>query len=145
MTEAGKSTMKAQEVRLLDIAADAGAGMVLFEKLPKTFQRPADFANYLKAATRKHFGTPLQEFLRIITSKRDEIEAECRKKMEDFATLVTPHNATGLVLRAVQRFGLVAAAGEIATKHRLTGWKKGEAILAAQATAQQRGGTSTPA
>jgi uncharacterized protein (DUF927 family) len=36
------------------------------------------------------------------------------------------------VSRAIRRFGIVAAAGEIATRYGITGWKNGDAILAAQ-------------
>jgi putative DNA primase/helicase len=45
---------------------------------------------------------------------------------------VLPPNATGEVSRAIRRFAVVAAAGEIATAHKLTGWKKGESIVAAE-------------
>jgi uncharacterized protein (DUF927 family) len=43
-----------------------------------------------------------------------------------------PPNATGEVPRAIRRFAVVAAAGEIATEHGITGWKPGEAIAAAE-------------
>jgi putative DNA primase/helicase len=131
MAKAGKETMKGQEVRLLDIAADAGANMGLFEEL-HSFGKPADLANHLKAATSKHYGRPLQDFLHIITSKRHEVEIETRRIIGEFAALVTPKNANGQVSRAIRRFGLAAAAGEIATANGLTGWKKGEAIEGAR-------------
>ncbi len=132
MAEAGKETKNGQEVRLLDIAADAGAGMGLFENL-HSFGGPAEFANYLKAATRTHYGTPLQKFLSILTASRADVEAECRSQIEAFTKRLLPPNTTGEVPRALRRFGLVAAAGEVATANKLTGWKTGEAIAAAEA------------
>jgi putative DNA primase/helicase len=45
---------------------------------------------------------------------------------------VLPPNATGEVSRAIRRFAIVAAAGEIATAHKLTGWKVGECFAAAE-------------
>lgn len=132
MAEAGKETKNGQEVRLLDIAADAGAGMGLFENL-HSFGGPAEFANYLKAATRTHYGTPLQKFLSILTASRADVEAECRSQIEAFTKRLLPPNTTGEVPRALRRFGLVAAAGEVATAKKLTGWKTGEAIAAAEA------------
>lgn len=131
MAKSGKDTKKGQEVRLLDIAADAGAGMGLFERL-HSFGTPAEFANYLKAATRKHYGTPLLKFLKIITAARSEIEAECHAQIDSFVKRLLPANAPGEVPRALRRFGIVAAAGEIATAHKLTGWKPGESIAAAE-------------
>ena len=131
MAEAGKDTKKGQEVRLLDIAADAGAGMGLFENL-HSFGSPAEFANYLKAATRNHYGTPLRKFLPILAASRSDVEAECRSQIEAFTNRLLPANTSGEVPRALRRFGIVAAAGEIATAHKLTGWKAGEALNAAE-------------
>lgn len=37
-----------------------------------------------------------------------------------------PKHASGEILRAAERFALLGAAGELATKWGLTGWKKGE-------------------
>jgi uncharacterized protein (DUF927 family) len=42
-----------------------------------------------------------------------------------------PSSATGEVFRAAQRFGLIAAAGELATGARITGWEPGEPTEAA--------------
>ncbi len=132
MAEAGKETKKGQEVRLLDIGADAGAGMGLFENL-HSFGTPAEFANYLKATTRNHYGTPLRQFLPILVASRSDIERECRSQIEAFTTRLLPPNSTGEVPRALRRFGIVAAAGEITTAYKLTGWKAGEATAAAEA------------
>jgi putative DNA primase/helicase len=52
--------------------------------------------------------------------------------MDSFLKAVLPQNASGVVPRAALRFALVAAAGEIATGLKLTGWKKGEAFRAAK-------------
>lgn len=52
--------------------------------------------------------------------------------MDSFVKAVMPQNAGGVVPRAALRFALVAAAGELATELKLTGWKKGEAFRAAK-------------
>jgi putative DNA primase/helicase len=129
--EVGKETKKGQEVRLLDIAADAGGGMGLFENV-HSFNTPAEFANYLKTVTRQHHGTPIQKFLSLVTASKGEIESEARSIMDAFTKLVTPNNVSGEVPRAIRRFAIVAAAGEIATLRKLTGWKPGESIAAAE-------------
>ncbi|HWB86333.1 MAG TPA: DUF927 domain-containing protein [Bryobacteraceae bacterium] len=131
MAEAGREPKKGQEVRLLDISADAGAGMGLFEKL-HSFDSPAAFANHLKAATRQHYGTPLKRFLEYLTSAHDKITTDCRLSVDGFIERVVPPNVSGEVPRAARRFGLVAVAGELATARKLTGWKPGEAIAAAE-------------
>jgi uncharacterized protein (DUF927 family) len=68
----------------------------------------------------------------VIADSRTQIEMECRQYIDTFTRLVTPQKVTGEVPRAILRFGLVAAAGELATRYSLTGWKKGEAITAAE-------------
>ena len=130
MSRAGVETMVGQEVRLLEVGSDVGASG-LFENIHSA-KTPADFANQLKAATANHFGTPLKRFLEHLTSDTGSIESKCRTYIDEFIKSVVPKNASGVVPRAALRFALVAAAGQIATEMRLTGWKKGEAFLATQ-------------
>lgn len=130
MAKAGVETMVGQEVRLLEISTDVGeAG--LFEDVHSS-KTPADFSNRIKAATSNHYGTPLKKFLEHLTSNTEAMESQCRAQMDLFMKTVAPKNATGVVPRAAQRFALVAAAGEIATRLKLTGWKKGESFRAAK-------------
>jgi putative DNA primase/helicase len=131
MADAGKTTTMGQEVRLLNITPPDLVDEGWFENT-HSFDTPGDFANHLKAATRKHYGKPLPQWLSILTKSRTTIGAECRSQIEAFTKRVLPPNATGEVPRAIRRFAIVAAAGEIATAHKLTGWKKGESIAAAE-------------
>jgi putative DNA primase/helicase len=130
MAKAGVSTMVGQEVRLLEIATDCSEHG-LFENIHSS-KTPADFSNRIKAATANHFGTPFQKFLNHLTANTEEIESRCRAHMDSFVQVVMPQNSTGVVPRAALRFALVAAAGELATELRLTGWRKGEAHRAAK-------------
>jgi putative DNA primase/helicase len=130
MAKAGDKVMIGQEVRLLEIATDCTEDG-LFEDIHSS-KTPAEFSNRIKAATANHFGTPLQKFLQHLTSNREAVETRCRVYMDSFLKAVLPQNATGVVPRAALRFALVAAAGEIATGLKLTGWKKGEAFRAAK-------------
>ena len=130
MAKAGEKAMIGQEVRLLEIATDCTENG-LFENIHSS-KTAAEFSNRLKAATANHFGTPLQRFLEHLASNTDAVETKCRAYMDSFLKAVLPQSATGVVPRAALRFALVAAAGELATKLKLTGWKKGEAFRAAK-------------
>ena len=130
MGRAGVETMIGQEVRLLEIATDVTEDG-LFEDIHSS-KTPAAFSNRIKTATGSHFGGPLQKFLGHLTSNIEGMDSACRGHMDAFVQAVVPKNATGVVSRAALRFALVAAAGEIATKLKLTGWKKGEASQAAK-------------
>jgi len=68
-----------------------------------------------------------------------------RELVRAFVTAGVPHGADGQIDRAAHRFGLVAAAGELATLFGLTPWREGEATEAAAWALTQwidgRGGT----
>ena len=130
MAKAGVETMIGQEVRLLEIATDC-TDQGLFENIHSS-KTPAEFSNRIKAATANHFGVPFQKFLGRLTSNTEAIESSCRAYMDSFLKAVMPQPVAGVVPRAALRFALVAAAGEIATELKLTGWKKGEAFKAAR-------------
>jgi putative DNA primase/helicase len=122
--------MVGQEVRLLEISSDC-TEHGLFENIHRS-KTPADFSNRIKRATANHYGTPLQKFLENLTLNTDVMETRCRSYMDAFLKAVLPEDATGVIPRAALRFALVAAAGELATRLKLTGWKKGEAFKAAK-------------
>jgi len=130
MSKAGVETMIGQEVRLLEIGTDC-TEHGLFENIHSS-KSPAEFSNRMKAATANHYGLPFKKFLAHLTSNTGTVEANCRAHMESFVQAVMPQNAHGVVPRAALRFALVAAAGEIATERKLTGWRKGEALRAAK-------------
>lgn len=130
MAKAGVETMTGQEVRLLEIATDCSEHG-LFENIHSS-KTPAEFSNRIKAATANHFGVPFQKFLAYLTTNTETVEARCRTYMDSFLKAVMPKPVAGVVPRAALRFALVAAAGEIATELKLTGWKKGEAFKAAK-------------
>ena len=130
MGRAGIETMTGQEVRLLEIATDC-TEQGLFENIHSS-KTPADFSNRIKAATANHYGVPFQKFLAHLAANTEAVESACRGYMDSFVKEVMPQNAGGVVPRAALRFALVAAAGELATELKLTGWKKGEAFRAAK-------------
>jgi len=134
MTENGKKPRAGQEVRLLDIPADAGSGMGIFENLHGAGS-PGEFAEQLRRAAQDIYGAPLRGFIdAIATAYADDperLKSALRKTRDEFIRDHLPAGASGQVRTAYGRFGLIAAAGEIATRFELTGWPEGEAARAA--------------
>ncbi|MDM7322458.1 MAG: DUF927 domain-containing protein [Gammaproteobacteria bacterium] len=128
---AGYRTTAGQEVRLADIEADAGCGMGLFENL-HGYSSPAAFAQAIKDATDRHHGAIGRAWLERIVANREQWADTLRSIVDKFATM-GGEGATGQVVRVAKRFGLVAAAGELATRYGLTGWQEGESFAAAKA------------
>lgn len=121
----GKVVKGGVEVRLLNISADAGRGLGAWENTHR--QEPAAFSRHLKEVARQYYGTALTAWLNAITESRDDIEASLRRARNLFVKSYCPVGAVGEVVRAVERFALVAAAGEVATVAGVLPWPSGEA------------------
>jgi uncharacterized protein (DUF927 family) len=126
---AGRKTKGGIDVRLLNIPADPGCGMGLFEDL-HDHASPAAFADSLCAMAERYYGATFRSFVRKLVAKRTESERAVNAVRRKFLKCV-PINAVGEVKRAADRFALIAAAGELASRYELTGWEKGAALNAA--------------
>lgn len=130
IAEGGGRVAAGMQVRVIDLAADAGAGLGLFEELHGA-PDAATFAGQIKAAAGECYGTACRAFLRGLTADL----AGCRDRVGDlrraFIAAAVPAGADGQVRRVADRFALVAVAGELATSLGVTGWPEGVAAEAA--------------
>lgn len=132
IAEAGGKARAGMEVRVVDLPADAGAGMGLFEHVPEGFSAGA-FADALKEATAAHYGTAFPAFLRALVADMDKARRVLRAGVEHLGAELAGDDVAGQVRRVAARFALIATAGELATAYGLTGWPAGEAERAARA------------
>jgi len=130
MDSGGARIRGGQSVRMLDIPADAGKGMGVFEELHGT-PTPADFAREISAAARRCYGTPIRQFLKLLLPDLDAKVGWCREWIEWFMSQL-PAGLGSETARAARRFALLAAAGELATSFGITGWDEHEANDAAR-------------
>lgn len=131
MAQAGKRSTAGQEIRLADIEADAGAGMGIFETL-HGLPRAAILALAIKEASAKYYGATGKEWLRYLVANRTSLKDLIPEQIKRFQAEIIPANTAGQVERVARRFALVAIAGELATRCKLTGWPEGEAVHAAR-------------
>jgi uncharacterized protein (DUF927 family) len=129
MAQANKRTNAGQEIRMTDIASDAGAGMGAFENI-HDYPSPSAFAQGLNDAALKYHGAVGMAWLRCIVPDARDLTEALRARIAGFVKEVTPASPGGQVARVAKRFALVAAAGELATGYGLTGWQEGEASAA---------------
>jgi putative DNA primase/helicase len=113
-----KETPGGLDVRLVNIPADAGAGMGMFENL-HGIEVPAKFADHLRDLTAQNYGTAGRAFLEQVATLRaespDDLLGFVGQNMASFATNHMPKGKiSGQVARVVGKFGLAAAAGELA-------------------------------
>lgn len=127
----GKRSPAGQEVRILDIDADAGAGLGLFDTL-HGHPNGDSLARAIKAGAANDYGLAGPEFVQRLIGQLDEKADEIRQGIDRFVATSCPADATGQVVRACRRFGLVAMAGEIAAHLDILPWNPGKAVEAAQ-------------
>lgn len=134
MQEAGQRARAGQEVRLVDVPADAGSGLGVFEEL-HGHETADTFARALTDATRQFYGSAGRAFLGFLVEwieqvGRDEAARYVSNLQRAFIERNVPPGASGQVLSVARRFGLIAAGGELATRFTVTGWPEGEAVRA---------------
>lgn len=116
-----------QAVRVVDVPADAGRGHGLFEQLHR-FENPAALADHLRRATAAYFGTAGHAFLAAVTRDIESATARLRETRAAFVGARCPAGADGQVRRVAERFGLLAAAGELASELGVLPWSAGAAL-----------------
>lgn len=131
VAEAGGRVAAGQAARLIDLRADAGAGLGLFDRLPAGVPDAGSFAQSLKQAAREHHGHAARAFVAAVAADPDAVRGWIGAARGAFVRAHVPAGADGQVRRVADRFALVAAAGELATALGLTGWPEGEAAAAA--------------
>jgi putative DNA primase/helicase len=129
--QSGGIVRAGHEVRVMDLPADAGKGLGLFDRVP-TGIAPGAFADRLKTAAATHYGYALLAFLERLTSNVDTARAILTEGRDKLAMEWAKGTDDGQVRRVAQRFALIAAAGELATHYGVTGWKADEAEQAAR-------------
>jgi putative DNA primase/helicase len=127
--EGGNRETEGQLIRVLDIPAVVGEHGV-FDVL-HGFKSGSELSKHLVEQSSKFYGTAYIEFLEalikpeIIESVRDNIVEIKRKIIAGLQDQIG-----GQADRALDRFVLAAAAGELATKLGITGWSVDDAIKA---------------
>ena len=119
-------SMAGQAVRFVDIPADAGAGMGLFENL-HGFESPGQFARALQESAMTNYGHAANEFIEFLIEDVNEKTNQVVVLAKDFIMMLgLPADADSQVLRVANKFALVAAAGELAIEAGIVLWPRGE-------------------
>jgi len=121
--KSGSSRMKGEEVRVIDIPADAGQGMGIFESLPEEFTDSSTYAQYLDEQSQLFYGTPQVVFLeRLIADLNAEnpdtsVKDQLIEGMGLFRKRCGVDPKSGIEVRFANRFALAYAAGCLAVDY----------------------------
>lgn len=123
IAQTGGRTMAGQEVRLIDMPADAGAGFGILSAAPSGMSAGA-FVERLRAAAMANHGHAARAFLAVVAAQLDTVRELVGAFVSTFVRSVAGDDATGQVRRVAGRFGLIACGGMLATRAGLTGWSE---------------------
>ncbi|OGR36000.1 MAG: hypothetical protein A2051_12805 [Desulfovibrionales bacterium GWA2_65_9] len=121
--------MAGQSVRIVDILADAGKGMGAFETLHGFIDGKA-FSEHLNRVSVVCYGAPFRRYLELLTADLANFVVRARTWLQRFESEACPQHADGQVKRVAKRFGLAAAAGELAVEMGILPWRSGSALWA---------------
>jgi uncharacterized protein (DUF927 family) len=137
MESGAKRSMVGQEVRLVNITADAGQGMGLFENLHGT-ETPQGFAGRIKGITAEYYGVAGPAFVEKLMEQGTgtALVEDISRGITQFVATSVPADASGQVHRVGRRFGILAAVGEAAIAAGILPWPAGEAVTGARSCFQ---------
>lgn len=138
LQRAGHTIRAGQEVRFIDLPADAGKGLGIFDTIHTDKEigaaTPAEYAEALTGAAMAQHGTAGPAFLAWLTARLAKDPAwpgrDLLPRIRDFIDDAMPSGASGQVRTVCRRFALVALAGELASEAGVTGWQAGMATEA---------------
>lgn len=118
-----------QELRLLEIPVDSGAGFGIWTRLDDG-ETGASRSKAFKAAAKAHYGHAGPLFLERLTADREALIGDTRDYMAEFRGRASLADDSGQIARSIDRFALIAAAGELAAGFGIVPWPTGAAIEA---------------
>ncbi|GAB5098544.1 DUF927 domain-containing protein [Caballeronia sp. HLA56] len=130
MQAGGKRAKAGQEVRLVEIPADAGRGFGLFENVHGQ-AGGAQLSALIGEGCKRSYGMAAIELLKIVSREPEVVEKYLKQETARFLAEHLPPDACGQAHRVCDRLALIGIAGEYATTCAITGWQEGEARSAA--------------
>jgi putative DNA primase/helicase len=126
----GRRSAAGQEVRILDVEADAGRGFGLFENIHDA-PNAETLSRWIKEGASRAHGIAGPAFVEQVTHNQENVAQALRQGIGNFVSASVRNGSDGQVARAARRFGLIATAGEMAARFGILPWAPGEAAAAA--------------
>ncbi|MDO5612929.1 MAG: DUF927 domain-containing protein [Paracoccus sp. (in: a-proteobacteria)] len=135
-----------QEARFVEIPADAGAGMGIYESL-NNFASPAAMAEHFKGAVAQHYGAPARAYLEKLVPDRELITGKVHDNIRRIRALMAREGASAAVDRVAHRFAITATAGALASHYGILPFTRGEidraVMICFEAWIRARGGAGS--
>jgi putative DNA primase/helicase len=115
MQSVGTTPHAGQEIRMLSVEAEAGAGMGILETL-HGFPSSGELVRHLRLHSLQQYGTPIRAFLEKLVHDKD-IAQKYQESLEGFRAQIQTQSLMGQQLRVLHRFHLLAFAGELSAAY----------------------------
>ncbi len=119
LAEKGKSSTAGQNVRFIEIPADSGKGLGIFDTL-HNFESGSALSDHLRALSdplkkeSEDCGVLIDAFMQLVVENSEEIKRSAINSIDLWLKKYLPANSDPQVERVAKRFAEVAAVGEIA-------------------------------
>jgi len=132
ISSGGRSPVRGgQLVRLVDVPADAGKGLGIFEDIQNELG-PEQYARMIKEGTTQFHGAAIKAFLEVIVNHRDRIIEECRTLVSEFMECFQDLIHSGELKRKCRKFALNYAAGVVGIRYKILPFSEKEILEAIQ-------------
>lgn len=122
--------LEGENVRVIDVNADAGAEMGIFESLPDDVNSSNELVHAIKDATHRYYGSAKPAFLkRLVADIQDDRESVKRKLEKGIEFFLDKHKVdrnSGIQVRIAKRFAIAYVAGSMAVKYGVLPFTKQE-------------------
>jgi putative DNA primase/helicase len=143
LAKVGQKTMAGQEVRFIDLPADAGEGLGAFDTV-HDYGGGSQFAIAINESSYKYHGTAAQAFIEAIAEDKAKYSQIAEEHINDFLGELNIEGADPQVQRVARKIGLVYAGGMLATDFEITQWPYSDVLDACktcfEAWLEERGG-----
>jgi hypothetical protein len=126
----GQDLFNGCPVRLIDIAADAGQGLGVYDQLPSGIGSSAQLTDRLKRSAERYCGTAqrqfLEQLLKDLNNPGSNVLDFLRERIKSFYERSGATGFDGIEDRIAKRFGAIYAAGSLARKYKVLPWSREE-------------------
>ncbi len=131
--EAGKiERLEGENVRMIDVPADAGHGMGIFESLPDGVSSSNELAHIVKDVTHRYYGSAKPAFLkRLIADIQDDregLKVFLEKGIKYFLDQHKVNRNSGIDVRIAKRFALAYVSGCLAIKYKILPFERSDVM-----------------
>jgi uncharacterized protein (DUF927 family) len=123
MQEVNRKVKAGQTVRFIEVPADSGVGLGLFENI-HNYSDSNIFSITLKTMTTECQGTAIEAFLKLLCANSEKITRRIANESKYWVDKYLPKNADGQVARVAHKFSLIAAAGELGIALGILPWEQ---------------------